>query len=49
MTEKQLYNKAMDNACNTDCTHYRKGTCPYRWNMKRECSRFIVYYEHLKD
>ena len=49
MKDKQLYEKATNRACNTDCLQYRQGTCPFRWCMKLECSRFRVYYEHIKD
>ena len=49
MKDKKLYESAIRSACNTDCLQYRQGTCPFRWNMKLECSRFIVYYEHIKD
>lgn len=49
MKEQKLYERTIGSACNTDCIQYRQGTCPYRYNMKLECSRFIVHYEHLKD
>ena len=49
MKEQKLYEKAIGSACTTDCLQYRQGTCPFRWNMKLECSRFIVHYENLKD
>ena len=43
------YDKAMQESCTTDCIHYRQGTCPYRYNMKLECTRFRMYYGYQPE
>lgn len=43
------YDKAMQESCTTDCIHYRQGTCPYRYNMKLECTRFRMFYGYQPE
>ena len=44
---ESLYDQVTIESCNTDCVHYRQGTCPYRLHEKVLCTRFKVLYNSM--
>lgn len=40
VSDQERLEQARREACNTDCLHYRHGTCPFILEHKRECPRF---------
>lgn len=40
--------KAADSVCNTDCSRYRKGTCPYNY-PHTDCPRIQQYVQAAQD
>ena len=45
--EESIYDQAAIQACTTDCSAYRAGTCPFRYKHKDGCYRFKEAYNRL--
>lgn len=47
--DRPRYMEAISDACNTDCSCYVSGTCPYYFFVKMECFRFRACYNREGD
>lgn len=47
--KEKAYNRAQEDACNTDCLRYRAGTCEWAWKEKNGCYRFRQYYDEYLE
>ena len=45
--EESIYDQAAIQACTTECSAYRAGTCPWRYKHKEGCYRFKEAYNRL--
>lgn len=47
--EADAYERAEEEMCNTDCTNYRRGTCPCDYGNKTKCYLFKGSYDYYVD